>query len=81
MKPPQVTHAWWNPTGSPARVLELISPAGFERYFRELAEIHASRGFREPQLVADLQDRYGLTTSTDWIPLLKARHGFKLLGE
>jgi quercetin dioxygenase-like cupin family protein len=54
VKPPQVTHVWWNPSGSPARALELISPAGLERYSRELAEIHASRGSREPQLVATI---------------------------
>jgi quercetin dioxygenase-like cupin family protein len=81
VKPPQVTHAWWNTARTPARVLELISPAGFEHYFRELAQIHASHGVRDPQLVAALHDRYGLTTSTDWVPLLKARHGLKLLGE
>ena len=81
VKRPHTTHAWWNATTSSARVLEVISPAGFERYFRELAEIHASSGFREPRLVANLQDRYGLTASMDWIPLLKARHGLKLLGE
>ena len=81
VKRPQVTHAWWNATASPARVLEVISPAGFECYFRELADIHASRGLREPRLVADLQDRYGLSASMDWIPLLKATHGLKLLGE
>ncbi len=62
-------------------MLEVTSPAGLEHYFRELAEIHASRGFREPQLVAGLQDRYGLSASTNWIPLLKASHGLKLLGE
>jgi len=81
VKRPQVTHAWWNATGHPARVLEVISPAGFEHYFRELAEIHASTGLREPQLVADLQDRYGVSPSADWIPRLRARHGLKLLGE
>jgi quercetin dioxygenase-like cupin family protein len=81
VKRPQVTHAWWNATASPARVLEVISPAGFERYFRELAEIHASCGFREPRLVADLQDRYELSASPEWIPLLKATHGLRLLGE
>jgi hypothetical protein len=63
------------------RVLEVISPAGFERYFRELAEIQASQGFRDPRLVGDLQDRYGLSASVDWIPQLKAVHGLKLLGE
>jgi quercetin dioxygenase-like cupin family protein len=81
VKRPQVTHAWWNATASPARVLEVISPAGFERYFRELAEIHASSGVREPRLVADLQQRYGLSPSIDWIPLLEARHELKLVGE
>jgi quercetin dioxygenase-like cupin family protein len=81
VKRPLVTHAWWNAKPSAARVLEVISPAGFERYFRELADIYASRGFREPRLVADLQDRYGLSPNTDWIPLLKANHGLKLLGE
>jgi quercetin dioxygenase-like cupin family protein len=81
VKPPRVTHAWWNPTATPARVLEVISPPGLERYFLELAEIHSTHGIREPQLVADLQNRYGITASTDWTPLLKARHRLKLLGE
>lgn len=65
----------------PARVLEVISLAGFGRYFRALAEIHGSSGFRESRLVADLQDRYGLSASMDWMPLLKAAHGLKLLGD
>ena len=77
----KVTHAWWNATARPARVLVVISPAGFEPYFREPAAIYASSGFREPRLVADLQARYGLSASMDWIPELKARHGLKLLGE
>ena len=81
VKPPQVTHAWWNPTPTPARVLEVISPSGLERYFLELAEIHATHGIREPKLLAALQARYGLTASTDWTPQLKARHRLKLLGE
>lgn len=81
VKRPQVAHAWWNATASPARVLEVISPAGFEQYFRELAEIHASRGARDLRLVADLQDRYGISASPHWIPPLKAAHGLKLLGE
>jgi quercetin dioxygenase-like cupin family protein len=81
VKRPQVAHAWWNATARTARVLEVISPAGFEHYFRELAEIHTTHAFREPELVANLQDRYGLIASMDWIPLLKSRHGLKLLGE
>lgn len=81
VKRPQVTHAWWNARATSARVLETISPAGLETYFRELADIHASRGFRDPGLVADLQDRYGIRAKVDWIASLKDRHGLKLLGE
>jgi quercetin dioxygenase-like cupin family protein len=81
LKRPHLTHTWWNATASPARVLEVISPAGLEGYFRELAEIHGSRGFRDPRAVADLQERYGVSANMDWIPQLKTTHGLKLLGE
>ena len=81
LKRPRLTHTWWNATASLARVLEVISPAGLEGYFRELADIHASGGFRDPRLVADLQDRYGVSANMDWIPQLKTTHGLKLLGE
>jgi hypothetical protein len=69
---PQVTHAFWNATGSPVRVLEVISPAGFERYFRELAEIHA---------VPLLPGR----ETADWAPPVPARanrlmHAWKITG-
>ena len=52
LKRPRLTHTWWNATASLVRVLEVISPAGLEGYFRELADIHASGGFRDPRLVA-----------------------------
>ena len=81
VKRPQLMHAWWNATARPARVLEVISPAGFEGYFRELGQIHTSRRRRDPRLVADLQDRYGVSASMDWVPQLKATYGVKLLGE
>ena len=35
-KPRGIWHAFWNAGDVPARVLEVISPAGFERYFAEL---------------------------------------------
>ena len=38
-KPRNVPHAFWNPGDAPARALEIISPAGFERYFREIAPL------------------------------------------
>ena len=37
-KPRNQWHTFWNPTDKPARVLELISPAGLEQFFRLLME-------------------------------------------
>ena len=34
-KPRGVPHAFWNATDEPARFLEIIAPAGFERYFAD----------------------------------------------
>ncbi len=39
IKPRGVPHAFWNAGDVPARLLELISPAGFEHYFAELAPL------------------------------------------
>jgi len=35
-KPREQWHTFWNAGDAPARILEIISPAGFENYFREL---------------------------------------------
>jgi quercetin dioxygenase-like cupin family protein len=34
-KPRGIPHTFWNAGDEPVRLLELISPAGFERYFEE----------------------------------------------
>src|SRR5918998_5009525 len=54
-KPRGVPHAFWNPTNRPALVLELISPAGFENYFRELAPLLAPGGPPDVKAIAALQ--------------------------
>ena len=38
-KPRGVPHAFWNAGDTPARALEVISPASFERYFAEIAPL------------------------------------------
>jgi quercetin dioxygenase-like cupin family protein len=38
-KPRNVLHAFWNPAGKSSGLLEIISPAGFEQYFREIAPL------------------------------------------
>ena len=81
IKPRNVPHTFWNPTDLPARLLEIISPAGFENYFRELGQMIASGTFT-PERRTELADRYDLPSAgADWIADLKARFGLKLLGE
>jgi quercetin dioxygenase-like cupin family protein len=80
-KPRAVPHTFWNPTDRPARLLEIIVPAGFEDYFAEIARLFGS-GMRpgSPEHQA-MSVPYGLTVSGDWIPELKSRYGLKMLGE
>src|SRR5215470_11871042 len=35
-KPRNVPHTFWNAGPKPARLVELIAPAGFEKYFEEM---------------------------------------------
>jgi len=75
LKPRGVPHAFWNATDEPARLLEIISPAGFERFFDELA-----RGMREgadDRAIGALMARYGIDMDFDSGPVLAARHGLR----
>jgi quercetin dioxygenase-like cupin family protein len=56
-KPRGQWHTFWNAGDEPCRVLELISPAGFERYFAELGELMAG-GPPDPEKRAALAAKY-----------------------
>jgi len=59
IKPRAEVHAMWNAGTTPARMIEVIAPAGFERFFRELVEM-TSLGAPDPEEVGRLGERYGL---------------------
>jgi hypothetical protein len=52
----------------------VISPAGFEAYFAELAEAGPDRR-------QELATEYGVTYSYDWVAGLRSRYNLKLLGQ
>ena len=81
IKPRGEVHAMWNAGSTPARMIEVISPAGFEDFFRELTDMTAV-GAPDPADVARLGDRYGLPfAQPDWLPDVIARyHLNKLTG-
>ena len=76
-KPRDVPHAFWNAGDEPARLLELISPAGFEDYFREMATALAS-AVREPAVIAAISSRYHLDIDRATAPILAERHHLNL---
>src|SRR5215208_4563849 len=61
LKPRGIAHAFWNPGEEDARVLEIISPAGFEQYFVDLAPALAAEGEPDFAALAAIQARYGLS--------------------
>ena len=73
-KPRGVPHTFWNPGDEPSRILEIISPGGFERYFDEVAELLASGG-PDPEAIGELAARYGLEMDVASVPGLCAEHG------
>ena len=57
-----------------ARMIEVISPAGFEHFFRRMGAL-AADGPPDPAAVKDLADRYGLVLEQpDWIDDVVARY-------
>jgi gentisate 1,2-dioxygenase len=71
-KPRNQWHTFWNAGDQPARLLEIISPAGFERFFAELLEL-GGVAQAEPQTLADLCARYELEMNPDSVPGLIQR--------
>src|SRR4051795_3458703 len=79
-KPRGVWHAFWNAGDSPARLLEIISPAGFESYFTELAPLFEVEHGPDFEAIVALQARYGLTMDPSSIGRLTAEHGLAAPG-
>jgi mannose-6-phosphate isomerase-like protein (cupin superfamily) len=76
-KPRNQWHTFWNAGDEPCRILEIISPAGFERFFRELSDMGGVIEAGE-EAVAELSQRYGLEMQPETVPELIQRFGLQL---
>jgi mannose-6-phosphate isomerase-like protein (cupin superfamily) len=72
VKPRHQWHTFWNAGDSLCRILEIISPAGFEHYFEDLAQDVAQR--------ARVQQSYGLESDLDSTRRLCERLGLRFPG-
>jgi len=79
-KPRNQWHTFWNAGDEPARILEIISPAGFERFFSELVALGGVTQ-AEPRILGDLCARYGLEMDPESVPGLVERFGLRFPGD
>ena len=79
-KPRNQWHTFWNAGDEPARLLEIISPAGFERFFAELVDL-GGVAQASPETFIELCARYELEMDPDSIPGLVERFGVVFPGE
>jgi len=74
-KPRGELHAMWNAGQTPARMIEVISPAGFERFFGAIVD-ELERATPDRDALAGLPDAYGLSFGEpDWLQEIIARYG------
>jgi mannose-6-phosphate isomerase-like protein (cupin superfamily) len=79
-KPRGQWHTFWNAGDEPARILEIISPAGFERFFEELVDLGGVTG-ADPQTLAALCARYEFVMDPDSVPGLLERFDLRFPGD
>jgi quercetin dioxygenase-like cupin family protein len=75
IKPRNQVHAMWNAGDRPARMIEIITPAGFENFFRGFADLNEG-GPVDLAKVAELAAAHGLPyADPDWLPDVIERYG------
>ena len=79
-KPRGEWHTFWNAGDTPCRILEIISPAGFERFFAELVDLGGANE-ADPEALGALCERYALEMDPSSVPELVRRFGVRFPGE
>jgi mannose-6-phosphate isomerase-like protein (cupin superfamily) len=70
IKPRGEWHTFWNAGDEPCHMIEIVSPAGFERYFDEVA---AAGGDMEK--LPGINEKYGIEMDFESVPRLCERFG------
>ncbi len=79
-KPRGIPHAFWNAGDAPALLAEIITPAGFEDYFEEMAALFAEAGdgLPDPTRAGALFAKYALSLDFGSVPVLAQRYGLRM---
>jgi mannose-6-phosphate isomerase-like protein (cupin superfamily) len=76
LKPRGEWHTFWNGGDEPCRILEIIAPAGFERFFAELVDL-GGVAKADPALLGAMCERYSLEMDPASVPALVERFGVR----
>jgi mannose-6-phosphate isomerase-like protein (cupin superfamily) len=82
-KPRNQWHTFWNAGDEPCRILEIISPSGFEHFFRELGDAMAAVNAENPGQVlptSDLPQRYALEFQPERTAEICRKYGVRFPG-
>jgi len=79
LKPRRIMHAFWNAGPAPARIIEIITPAGFEEFFADVGEMLRADAFDAERMTA-LRKLHGTTADLAWVPELEERYGVRSVG-
>ena len=77
-KPRGQWHTFWNAGDEPCRILEIIAPAGFEKFFEEVVDLGAEAPEDDPETFMALCAKYELDMDPESIPDLCRRFGVHL---
>ena len=69
-KPREQWHTFWNAGDVPCHIIEVISPAGFEDFFREVSEAGG-----DIEQLAQISEKYSLDMDFESVPELCERFG------
>jgi mannose-6-phosphate isomerase-like protein (cupin superfamily) len=75
-KPRGIPHTFFNGTDEPARLIEIITPAGYEAYFPQAAALFT--GPPDIGALLALAAQYGLEMDIASMPILAQKHGLSL---
>src|SRR5687767_15272254 len=73
-KPRDQWHTFWNAGDEPCRILEIISPGGFEHFFDELGLLLQQPDF-SPEKLVPLSEKYGIEFQPERTPEICEEHG------
>jgi gentisate 1,2-dioxygenase len=80
LKPRGEWHTFWNAGDEPCRILEIIAPAGFERFFAELSDLGGAAN-ANPEVLGELCQRYALDMDPSSVPGIVERFDLRFPAE